>query len=209
MSERPSIRTGHPVFAAVYSWMAGAMEAGPVGASRRALVADAYGIIVDLGAGAGANLPHFGDAVTRAHLIEPDPHMIHRMGSDLPDHVQVHQVGAEHLPLDDDSVDTVLATLTLCTVDDLPASLAEIRRVLRPGGQLLILEHVRSDNALVGFCQDALHGPWRWVGAGCHSNRDTAAALATAGFDTTALTRFTVPGLGIVREWLTGRLVPN
>jgi ubiquinone/menaquinone biosynthesis C-methylase UbiE len=206
MSERHATRVGHPVFAAAYSWMAGAMEAGPVGTSRRELVTNAQGVVVDLGAGIGLNLPHLGEAVTKTHLIEPDPHMIRRLTSNLPDHVQVHQVGAEHLPLDDNSVDTVLATLTLCTVDDLPASLAEARRVLHPDGQLLLLEHVRSHNPLVARCQDYLHRPWRWFGAGCNCNRDIATALASAGFDTTKLTRFTVPGMGVVREWLTGRL---
>ncbi len=114
--------------------------------------------------------------------------------------------GAVVLPLDDDSVDTVLATLTLCTVGDLPAAVAEIRRVLRPGGQVLVLEHVRSLDPQLARWQDRLHRPWRWCGAGCTPNRDTAAAFTTAGFDTTALTRFTVPGMPLTREWVTGRL---
>jgi len=100
----------------------------------------------------------------------------------------------------------VLATLTLCTVDDLGAALAQIQRVLRPGGQLLVLEHVRSADPRVARRQDQWHGPWRWFAAGCHSNRDTPAALTAAGFDVSALDRFTVPALAPTREWVRGRL---
>jgi ubiquinone/menaquinone biosynthesis C-methylase UbiE len=190
----------------MYGRMAASIEAGPIGAARRELLADAYGVVVDLGAGIGLNLPHLPAAVTQVHLVEPDPHMIRRLEPNLPDHAVVHQVGAEALPLDDDSADTVLATLTLCTVGDPAAAVAEIRRVLRPGGQVLVLEHVRSLDPQLARWQDRLHRPWRWFGAGCNLNRDTAAAFTTTGFDTTGLTRLTTPGMPLTREWLTGRL---
>jgi ubiquinone/menaquinone biosynthesis C-methylase UbiE len=206
MSAVQPSRSGHPVFAAVYRRMAGPIEAGPIGAARRTLLADARGVVVDLGAGIGLNLPHLGVAVTRVHLVEPDPHMIRRLPRELPGHVQVHQVGAEHLPLDDASVDTVLATLTLCTVDDLPATMAEIRRVLRSGGQVLVLEHVRSLDPALAWWQDRLTRPWNWFGAGCSPNRDTTAAFTDAGFDVSGLTRLQVSGMPLTREWVTGRL---
>ncbi len=202
--------SGHPVFAAVYGVMARSMEAGPIGVARRELLVGARGVVVDLGAGIGLNLPHLGPAVTDVHLVEPDPHMVRRLERRVQDEtgpqLTVHPVGAEALPLPDGSVDTVLATLTLCTVADLGASIAEIRRVLRPEGQVLVLEHVRSTDARVARRQDLWHGPWRWFAAGCQSNRDTSATLAAAGFDVSALTRFAVPGLSATKEWVTGAL---
>jgi len=219
--------SGHPIFAAVYGAMARSMEAGPIGDARRELLRGARGVVVDLGSGIGLNLPHLGDAVTAVHLIEPDPHMVRRLNRRIEDGaaagstkgveagatagtgaatIAVHQVGAEALPLPDASVDTVLATLTLCTVDDLAASVGQIRRVLRPGGQLLVLEHVRSTDARLARRQDSWHGPWRWFAAGCHSNRDTPAALAAVGFDVSVLDRFTVPALAPTREWVSGTL---
>jgi SAM-dependent methyltransferase len=219
-------RAAHPVFAALYPRMARGFEAGPIGAARRELLAGASGVVVDLGAGIGLNLPHLvaardegpgGDpAVTSVHLVEPDPHMVRRLKPNLPadataqqvlvPQVTVHQVGAERLPFPDGSVDTVLATLTLCTVGDLPAAVEQIRRVLRPGGRLLVLEHVRSLDRRVAAWQDRLQRPWRWFGAGCNPNRDTGAALAAAGFDTSGLSRFTVPGATLTHEWITGSL---
>jgi SAM-dependent methyltransferase len=196
----------HPVFAALYSRMARGIEAGPVGAERRALLASARGVVVDLGSGVGLNLPHLGPAVTAVHAIEPDPHMVRRLTPNLPPGAVVHQVGAETLPLDDASVDTVLATLTLCTVQDPDAVVGEIRRVLRPGGQVLVLEHVRSLDPALAAWQQRLRVPWRWFGAGCDPTRDTAATFTAAGFDTGGLRRIDVPGLPVTREWVTGTL---
>lgn len=201
-----STRRGHPVFAALYGRMIAPVEAGPVGQARAALLTHARGVVVDLGAGIGLNLPLLGDDVTEVHLVEPDPHMLRRLDTDLPAHAHVHQAVAEDLPLPDGSADTVLATLTLCTVDDPHAATAEIRRVLRPGGQVLVLEHVRSLDARTARWQDRLQGPWRWFSAGCNPNRDTTAALSAAGFDTSPLTRLEAPGVSLVRDWITGRL---
>jgi ubiquinone/menaquinone biosynthesis C-methylase UbiE len=198
----------HPVFAALYGRMARTFEAGPVGAARRDLLEDARGVVVDLGAGIGLNLPYLGTTVTEVHLIEPDRHMIRRLGPKVPENGVIHPVGAERLPFPDAGVDTVLATLTLCTVGDLPAVAAEIRRVLRPGGRLLVLEHVRSEDRRVAAWQDRLDRPWGWFAAGCHPNRDTPAELAAVGFDVAGLRRFTVPGMPLVREWVTGAVTP-
>jgi SAM-dependent methyltransferase len=90
---------------------------------------------------------------------------------------EVLEAPAEHLPLADDSADTVVATLVLCTVPDPTAALAEAARVLRPGGQFLFLEHIRSDDPGVARWQDRLEGPWRFLGDGCHCNRDTVATI--------------------------------
>jgi SAM-dependent methyltransferase len=197
---------GHRVFAALYSWLSPAIEAGPVGDARRTLLTQARGVVADLGAGAGVNLAHLGPDVTHVHLIEPDPHMLRRLPGDLPPQVEVHRAEAEDLPLSTAGVDTVLATLSLCTVRDPDAVAAEIRRVLRPGGGVLILEHVRSTDPGTARRQDRWARPWGLISAGCRPNRDTAGILAAAGFDTSALRRFSVPGMLLTGEWLTGRL---
>lgn len=199
-------RRAHPVFAAYYARLSGSIEKGPIGEARRDLVTGAQGVVVDLGAGIGLNFPHLGPAVTQVHAVEPDPAMVRRLVPVLPANATVHQVGAEVIPLPDGSADTVLATLTLCTVDDLDAVAGEIRRVLRPGGRVLVLEHVRSSSPRTAAWQRRLRGPWRWFGAGCNPDRDTAAALAGAGFDAGALRRFSVPGMPLTGEWLRGSL---
>ena len=93
------------------------------------------------------------------------------------------EAGAENLPFDDDSFDTVTVTLVLCTVPDQPAALKEVHRVLKPGGQLLFLEHVRADDPGLAKWQDRLEKPWRFLGDGCHCNRDTESAIRAAGFE--------------------------
>ncbi|WP_198950550.1 class I SAM-dependent methyltransferase [Kineosporia sp. A_224] len=199
-------RVSHPVFAAFYPRMARGMEAGPIGSTRRALLAAARGVVVDLGAGVGLNLPHLGPDVSAVHAVEPDPHMVRRLTPNLPPGAVVHQVGAETLPLPDASVDTVLATLTLCTVQDPAAAVREIRRVLRPDGQVLVLEHVLATDPGLAAWQHRMRLPWRWFGAGCNPTRDTTAAFAAAGFDVAGLQRIDVPGLPMTREWVTGVL---
>jgi len=206
MTATARARLSHPVFAALYPRMARGMEAGPIGTTRRTLLAAARGVVVDLGSGVGLNMPHLGPEVTTVQAVEPDPHMVRRLTPNLPPGAVVHQVGAETLPLPDASVDTVLATLTLCTVQDLAAAVREIRRVLRPDGQVLVLEHVLSTDLGVAVWQHRMRLPWRWFGAGCNPTRDTAAAFASVGFDVAGLRRMDVPGPPITREWITGTL---
>jgi len=171
MTATARARLSHPVFAALYPRMARGMEAGPIGTTRRTLLAAARGVVVDLGSGVGLNMPHLGPEVTTVQAVEPDPHMVRRLTPNLPPGAVVHQVGAETLPLPDASVDTVLATLTLCTVQDLAAAVREIRRVLRPDGQVLVLEHVLSTDLGVAVWQHRMRLPWRWFGAGCNPTR--------------------------------------
>ncbi len=206
MSLPPASRAsrGRPLFAAYYAHLATSIESGPIGAARHDLLTQARGVVVDLGAGIGLNLPHLGLDVTTVHLVEPDPHMVRRLRPVLPEHAVIHEVGAEHLPLPDASADTVLATLTLCTVDDVGAAVAEIRRVLRPDGQILVLEHVRSSSPAVAAWQRRIRPLWRLFGGGCNPDRDTRAALGDAGFETSGLRRLDVPGSALTREWVTG-----
>lgn len=118
---------------------------------------------------------------------------------------EVVEAGAEQLPFADDSFDTVVCTLVLCTIPDVPASLREIARVLRPEGRLLFVEHVRSDDAGRAKWQDRLTPVWRFTGRGCHPNRDTAQALETAGFTFDRLDEGRIPKAPpIVRPMITG-----
>ncbi|HSK27859.1 MAG TPA: class I SAM-dependent methyltransferase [Jiangellales bacterium] len=205
-STLPDTRHAHRVFAWAYDKFSGPTERGPVGAARRRLVSKARGDVVDLGAGTGLNTPHLGSGVGALHLIEPDPHMLRRLRERVDDRTVLHHALAEDLPLPDASVDTVITTLTMCSVLDVDAAAREARRVLRPGGQLLVLEHVRSIDPRLAAWQDRLDALFVRTGGGCHHNRDTAAALAAAGFDTTPLERVVLAGLPTNREWLLGRL---
>jgi ubiquinone/menaquinone biosynthesis C-methylase UbiE len=207
LTETPGFGRGHPFFAAVYGRVGTSIEFGRIGEARRALVAQATGVTLDLGSGIGTNLPLLPDAVTTVHVVEPDPHMIRRMRPTAPANAVVHQARGEDLPLDDDSVDTVLATLTLCTVQDVPQVLSEIRRVLRPGGRVMVLEHVLSTQVGTARQQRLFKAPWQWAGAGCNPDRETAASLAEAGFDTADLRRFRVRGAWLASEWVTGVVV--
>jgi len=115
---------------------------------------------------------------------------------------------AERLPFADESFDTLVATLTLCTVADLPRALAEARRVLVPGGRLLFCEHVRSDDPRVARWQDRLAFPWRLAGRGCRPNRDTVAAIAQAGLTLDGVEHTPFPaGPWIVQPLATGAAV--
>jgi ubiquinone/menaquinone biosynthesis C-methylase UbiE len=172
---------GDRLFAAVYERMA-ASESETMLAWRRWLGRQATGVVVEIGAGTGANLSFLGRA-DRIAVVEPSPSMRARLaplaaeaGAELVD------ASADDLPFDDASVDAVLCTLVLCSVSDLPAALAELRRVLRPGGRLLLLEHVRSDDPRTAAWQDRAVPVWRRAAQGCHPNRDTLAAVEAAGF---------------------------
>ncbi len=108
---------------------------------------------------------------------------------------QVVETAAEALPFEDDSFDTVVATLVLCTVDDPVSAVDEVGRVLRPGGSLILLEHVRAETPGLARAQDLLHGPWFAIGHGCHCNRDTAAVIGGSRLEFETLERTEMSGL--------------
>jgi ubiquinone/menaquinone biosynthesis C-methylase UbiE len=196
------------VFAALYDrMMAGAENAG-LRALRAELLADARGEVLELGAGTGLNVPHYSrERVTRLVVSEPDPHMAARLRAKEPD-AEVVEAPAERLPFADAGFDTVVATLMLCTVDDPGAAVAEVARVLRPGGRLLFLEHVRSGDARLARWQDRLERPWGWVGAGCHPNRDTLATLRASPLRVDAVREARFPkSPPIVRPMIVGAAV--
>jgi ubiquinone/menaquinone biosynthesis C-methylase UbiE len=170
------------LFAAMYDRMMAVSEEAGLCERRRELIAQASGRVLEIGAGTGLNAEHYPDAVTDLVFAEPEGPMAARLRARVTRGTVV-EAPAEALPFPDDAFDTVVSTLVLCTVDDTRAALGEIRRVLAPGGRVLLLEHVRSEDPGLAKWQDRLHGPWHWIGRGCHCNRDTARDLRGAGFD--------------------------
>ncbi len=171
-------------FAAVYDRMNAAMEAGVLGRRRAALVGDLEGQVLEIGSGTGANLPHYRNAA-RVTCTEPSAPMrgrlLHRAAAAAVP-VDIRDAGAESLPFDDATFDAVVSTLVLCTVDDIAATLAEIRRVLRPGGRLLFIEHGGDAAGKRGVWQRRLDPVWTKVACGCHLTRDARSNLEQAGF---------------------------
>jgi ubiquinone/menaquinone biosynthesis C-methylase UbiE len=148
---------------------------------RRALLAGAAGRVLELGAGTGLNLPHYPPAVRELVLSEPEPAMravLERRVARSRRPARVLDAPAEALPFPDDAFDTVVSTMVLCTVGDVAAAIAETRRVLRPGGRLLFVEHVRAASPRLARWQDRLAGPWAAFAQGCRCNRPTDALLA-------------------------------
>jgi len=165
----------------------GAEDAG-LREMRHELLAQARGRVLELGAGTGLNLEHYPEGIEGLTMVEPDPHMTKQLrarleGSGKSSKISVVETPGEDLPFADDSFDTVAVTLVLCTVPDPGATLAEIKRVLAPGGQLLFLEHVRAHDDGLAKWQDRLEGPWKFLADGCRCNRDTVAAIDAAGFE--------------------------
>ena len=166
------------LYAFMYDRIGRGSEAAGLQRERVALLAQARGNTVEIGAGTGLNLDHYPPTVTHLTLVEPDRHMRKRLRQRVarirPD-AAVLDARAESLPLPDASVDTVVVTFVLCSVADQTAALAEITRVLRPGGQLLFLEHVRDTDPQIADKQD--HAPFLYSWIGCHPNRATLEAI--------------------------------
>ncbi len=173
------------LFAAGYdTLMAGSEKAG-LSEHRAKLLAEARGRVLEIGAGTGANLRFYGPDVDEVVVAEPEQPMARRLERKLassPRPARLVHAPAERLPFEDASFDTVVSTLVICTVEDPAAAFAEIRRVLKPGGRLLFLEHVRSDDPKLARWQDRLNGVQKRIGHGCNCNRDTVAGLREAGF---------------------------
>jgi ubiquinone/menaquinone biosynthesis C-methylase UbiE len=196
MATQTSAEKGHRWFAALYDRLSGITERGEMGRLRAELLRDVGGDVLDVGAGTGANFALFpSDA--RVVAIEPDPHMAKRARKRLPPNVELREAPAERLPFDDGSFDVAVVTLVLCTVDDVPKSLSEIMRVLRTGGELRFLEHVRG-GAIMGRLQAAVQPVYGRLSGGCHLTRRTADALAAGGFVIERLERHSLRGLPLM-----------
>jgi ubiquinone/menaquinone biosynthesis C-methylase UbiE len=201
------------VFASLYDRSLAAAEEAGLRERRVTLLADARGRVLEVGAGTGLNLAHYPDGLEDLVLTEPEEPMARRLERKLGESgLRSHVVRsrAESLPFPDRSFDTVVCTLVLCTVPDQRAALAEIERVLRPGGQLLFLEHVRSEEPGLARWQDRLTWIWRRVGHGCHPNRSTAAAIERSGLALAEIERGELAKAPpFVRPLITGRAVAS
>jgi ubiquinone/menaquinone biosynthesis C-methylase UbiE len=180
-------------YAAVYDRISSSSERAGLGEERRGLLARAAGATIEVGAGTGQNLAYFPPAVTRLCLVEPDPSMRKRLRRRAGgrDDVEVIDARAEALPFPDASFDTAVVTFALCSVADPDAALAEIARVLRPGGRLLFLEHVRDTDPANASKQDHPMFLYSWIG--CHPNRDTLTFIGRAPFEVTTVRHGEVP----------------
>jgi ubiquinone/menaquinone biosynthesis C-methylase UbiE len=184
---------GHPIFARLYGHLAPMGERAGVASHRDELLAGAAGRVVEIGAGSGLCFVHYPASVTDVVASEPEPYLRHlavQAARTAPVPVQVVDASAERSPFEDGAFDVAVASLVLCSVLDQQAALAEIHRVLRPGGQLRFYEHVRSQESGKARLQDRVERVWPHLLGGCHANRDTPAAITRAGFDIESCRRF-------------------
>jgi ubiquinone/menaquinone biosynthesis C-methylase UbiE len=170
------------ILATAYDRMSRSSEEAGLGAMRESLLADAEGRVLEIGGGTGVNLPYY-DGLDSLVVTEPEPAMLRRLQDKAREEApqaKLLRAPAEELPFEDGSFDAVVSTLVLCGVEQEPA-LAEVRRVLRPGGRLLFLEHVRSDDPALARFQDRMNRVNRFL-VGCSCNRQTLGAIEAAGF---------------------------
>jgi len=187
-------------FALTYDRQMAKTEKAGLRAFRERLLADASGDVLEIGGGTGLNLPWYGPAITSLTITEPQPPMLRRLertvrargaGQHGPD-ARVLRAPAEDLPFDDDSFDVAVSTLVLCGVDDQPRALRELRRVLRPGGRLLFIEHVRSADPGTARLQDRMNWLNRLVVC-CDCNRPTLDTIRNAGLIVARVEDTTLP----------------
>lgn len=197
----PAQQVRHPLFARVYARLSSGMERAGVGRIRAELLADVSGSVLEAGAGNGLNFSHYPPAVTGVLAVEPEPHLrglAERAAAAARVPIKVVDGRAEQLPAKDASFDAVVATLMLCSVADLPGTVAELHRVLRPGGKLIFMEHVRADAPGLRRVQQLADATiWPFCFGNCHAARDPVAALTAAGFSIVSLTKYRLPESGL------------
>jgi ubiquinone/menaquinone biosynthesis C-methylase UbiE len=178
------------IFAATYDRMSADTEEAGLREQRRELLGHARGRVLEIGGGTGANLPFYGEAVTSLTVTEPDEPMARRLSDRLKDQdraIELVRAAAEDLPFENESFDFVVSTLVLCSVEDQQRALGEVRRVLKPDGRLLFIEHVRSQDDGLARWQHRLNWLNRFV-VNCDCNRATLEGIHTAGFSVTDVT---------------------
>jgi ubiquinone/menaquinone biosynthesis C-methylase UbiE len=198
------------LFAAIYDPFMGSAERACLGRWRTELLAEAAGDVLEIGAGTGANLPFYPSTVSRLVLTEPDADMLAKLAPRMTlcaaPRIETRAAAADALPFDDATFDVVVSTLVLCSVPDVARTLAEVRRVLRPGGRLLFLEHVAADDRPDRLVwQRRLEPLWMRVSGNCHLTRRTGESIRAAGFRVQKETRESVrKALPIVRPSVRG-----
>ena len=184
----------HPIFARVYMRLARlGEERGGMAEHRQELLDGVTGAVIEIGCGNGLNFRHYPAGVTRVLAVEPEPTLRRAAveaaaSADVP--IDVVDGVAERLPAADATFDVAVASLVLCSVDDQARALAEAARVLRPGGELRFYEHVRSQDRAHARWQRRIDPIWSFFGGGCHTSRDTPAAVEAAGFEPISVRRF-------------------
>jgi SAM-dependent methyltransferase len=185
----------HPVFARLYSWLSPRVEKAGVAEHRDELLAGLRGRVVEVGAGNGLNFGHYGEGVSEVVAVEPEAYLRRRAEAaaaraSVP--VLVRDGLADRLPLEPGEFDAGVASLVLCSVPDQAAALAELRRVIRPGGELRFYEHVVSDRPRISSLERFIdeRGIWPRIAGGCHLARDTTAEIQRAGFLIERVRRF-------------------
>jgi ubiquinone/menaquinone biosynthesis C-methylase UbiE len=188
-----TIRT--KLFAMTYDRQMAAAEKAGLRQMRARLVAGAQGRVLEIGGGTGASLPGYSRQVESLTITEPEPGMVKRLQRSAREQAleaRILRAPAEDLPFEDDSFDVAVSALVLCGVDDQPRAVRELRRVLRPGGTLLFLEHLRADDPAIARLQDRLNWLNRIVVC-CDCNRPTLRTIEQAGFTVTRLERTALP----------------
>ena len=183
------------LFALTYDRQMGRVDRAGLAVHRKELLTGATGRVLEIGSGPGINLPYYGSGVTSLTLTEPEPPMFRRLEKRAASHAAgttALRAPAEDLPFEDDSFDVAVSTLVLCGVSDQPRALRELHRVLRPGGELLFIEHVRSDDPSLARLQDRMNGFNRFL-VGCDCNRPTLRTIESAGFEVTKVEHTSLP----------------
>ena len=187
----------HPFFARVYSRFAPREDERGQAENRQEMLAGLSGRVIEVGAGIGSNFKHYPGTVSEVIAVEPEPYLREKATSAAAEAavaVRVVDGVADELPIADGSVDAGVASLVLCSVPDQAAALAELRRVIKPGGELRFYEHVVSNTPSRRRLQRAMDATvWPRVAGGCHMTRDTRAAIEDAGFIVQRSRRFPFP----------------
>jgi ubiquinone/menaquinone biosynthesis C-methylase UbiE len=187
------ITVHHPIFARLYARLSRSAEAKGTAAHRDEMLAGLTGRVVEVGAGNGLNFGHYPPAVTEVVGVEPESHLrklATQAAADATVLVTVVDGTAERLPLDDASCDAAVCSLVLCSVTDQDVALGEVRRVLRPGGELRFYEHVVDEDPRFARFQRVVDVVHPFLAGGCHVTRDTEAAIVRAGFEIISIRRF-------------------
>ncbi len=189
------------------------LDVEPVSEQRRLALAPARGSILEIGFGTGLNLPCYPESVDKIAVLDPNPGMKRRAQErtdQLSIEVERYLMRSEKLMFDDASFDTVVSTFTFCSISDLNQALAELKRVLKPDGQLLFLEHGLSPDRWVSYGQRFLTPLQKHIGDGCHLDRDIPRMIKGQGFRITELEQFYLPPLPKMGGYISrGRAVPN